>query len=787
MNEIIYATLEKKNEIFQNYPTILSYPSYFNEISQKYQPIDLEQIELIEIIEESPIGPIFKASYQKDKNFLAIKFLQITRKNNEKWDNNPNLLQILSEIHLIDELSKSKNSCILRLFSINEVNISLQKKSIILGFEYGLASMKEILKIRKEFNENEIISIVFPVIEALFKAETIKISHRNLNTSSLILNLSENNEFSFKIFDFSYGWINKSKDLLRSDTLFRVCKAYTAPEVLQLWEKSEFYDAFKADVYSLGVIMMEMMGISLEEIYNINEKNRIFNEKIQKYRRISPIIEEMIMEDVKKRVNFAEILKRFQGFERKKYEETIEILTKPLTNIEKLDNYAKIIEFLHKNLMKSDLCLKYCEKALTVISNLKPSEDLSIEKEAKLLTLYGVFLLETGDIDKSLQFHYKALKKLDKSMEITDKSLIILIERNIGLNYYEQEDYKASLIHLEKALDLQRNSKGQSAEIYVEIASNLRELKDYNRALGMLNKAIEINKNLHGDNSKYNAFILNSIGFIYKLQRDYKKSIEMYKRALKIYSSIEENSVETAETTNFISIAYKMLGTLKSSLNFQEKALKIKGVLYGEKSQEYANSLNNIANIYKEMKDYQKAIENHEKALNIKRDLFGENDVKTAVSMNNLGNIYLILHDFNKALDLHEKAYKIRKDVLGESHSDVALSLNNIAEVYQTHYLYKKALEIHLKALKIRKEIVKDSSSFDVGLSLFNVGVAYQGMEDYGNAVGYFEKALEEFKGVGEKGEVKRCCQKLRELYGNLGDKKNFEKYEVSGKDGEQI
>lgn len=746
----------------------------------------MESINFLDIIEESPKGIItLRASNQTNNNFLLVKFIEVIRNSNETWENTPRMLPILAEIKLLESISKNQNPSFLELLSFFEENPKPNKKVFIIIMEYGLASLKEVLEIKKEFTQDEIIAIIFPFIKAFLSIQTNEgICHRNLTPESLILN-STNNDFSYKILDFGFGWSVKNSEgnQIKADTINSFSWVYSAPEILNFIEldnKEGKYDGFKADVYSLGIIIMLMMGCDLENLMSKEGKNACFLEKQKKYPQLCELVKKMISENPNMRSSWEEVQSDFLKLKVTIYKEdrlTIENLKKPISNEEIIVNNERIIKLLREKLNRPELCYKYCDKILEYISK-KSSNNNNYIKEAELYTLYGNLCLEARDGEKSLDLHEKSLEKL-QSFGTQDKEKLAANFYGIGLAYYQMEKYNDSLNFQEKVLEvIAKNNIESLINSYIEISKCLRELKNYSKSVYFLAKALNICNKKYGENNKLSLKILNLHGALYKKKREYKISYEYYEKALKICKNLDPQSLEMAESMDNISLICKALGDLKNALEFRKEALTIKEKYYEEVSPEMAFSFNNLANIYKELKEFNSAIEFHEKALNIKIRLYGEKSLEAAISMNNLGNVYMMLNNFKRALEYHEKAYVIRTELLGKEDLDVAISLNNLGEVYQSILQFQKALEIHMKALEIRNKI-EGSESYNIALSLYNIGVSYQGLKKYDKSLEYIHKAWEQFKKLlrGANEETKKCLEKLIDIYNTLGDKINYNRF----------
>jgi len=641
--------------------------------------------------------------------------------------------------------------------------------------EYGFATLKDLLKLRKSLSENEIFTLISPLIEELlFLRKNSNICHRNLNLDNIILNKSANNEVFAKIIDISSGYcglFHENETLLKGANISSITAGFSAPEAFFLLNfegdlaNFQDFDVFKLDVFSLGLVILILMGVSGEKI----EKNEVFsnsNEFKEKYPDFYEIISKMISKNPRERSNLEEIAQEFEkrNFMKENIKEFEVLIDRNQKKSLNLKDYERIIDFFEKSFKNPEICSKYCEIAIEFL-NLKTK---NIRKRLEISLIFAKMLIETGDLDKSL----KILESIEKTPEI---SFLPQIFKTFGLLYYSKGEYQHSIAFYQKAINI-TPLPANLIDLFIEISHVFRENKEDKKALEFLEKALELNLQINSENHNKTANIYSYKALIFKEKRDFLKAKEFYEKILGIHRVLNEKSIEMCEVLNSLALISKSLGETNQALNYQEKALKLKIELFGEKSIEVANCYNNLGNLYKEMQSYKKALAFHQKALDIKHGILGENDLKIAISLNNLGNIYNILKDFDKALDFHEKAYKIRKSILGSKDLLVAISLNNIGDVYRESMAYDKALELHLKALEIRKE--KDDKGYNIALSNYNVGLCYIGLEKDFRAIDYLKIATEEFKKItGELSEeYMRAYRKLGECYNKIGDEQNYRK-----------
>ena len=354
---------------------------------------------------------------------------------------------------------------------------------------------------------------------------------------------------------------------------------------------------------------------------------------------------------------------------------------------------------------------------------------------------------ESGNYDKALEYHFKALE-IYKALLGENNSYTAGSYGNIGLVYDNLGDYDKALEYGFKALEIRKDVLGENhpdtAESYNNIGTVYSILGDYGKALEYYNKALEIRKDVLGEKHPDTAGSYNNIGAVYDNLGDYDKALEYYNKALEIYKAVlGENHPDTADSYNNIGVVYFNLRDHNKALEYYNKALKIKKVVLGENHPDTAYSYNNIGVVYANLGEYDEALKFYNKALEIKKAVLGENHPDTAGSYNNIGAIYYNLGGYDKALEYFNKALEIRKDVLGKNHPDTAASYINSGNVYADLGNYDKALGFYYKAWEIFEEVLGESHPY-TQQTLRNIAIAKQKLEESQKKKGFWSKLFGE-------------------------------------------
>ena len=144
----------------------------------------------------------------------------------------------------------------------------------------GEIDLKSMLNLRnqknKPYTEQEILYIFLFLSKQYDFLEKKRISHSDVKPQNIIVakNPKNQSEYIYCIADFGTSFLLERKEKkMPCIDLFGFSPKYAAPEI-ELIEKGEYkhetYDPFLADVYSLGVSILEIMGRKKDAFFEKN-------------------------------------------------------------------------------------------------------------------------------------------------------------------------------------------------------------------------------------------------------------------------------------------------------------------------------------------------------------------------------------------------------------------------------------------------------------------------------------------------------------------------------------
>lgn len=261
----------------------------------------------------------------------------------------------------------------------------------------------------------------------------------------------------------------------------------------------------------------------------------------------------------------------------------------------------------------------------------------------------------------------------------------------IGLAYYERDEYDAAMNAFEETLRLE---------------SQLRNIRKV-------------------------AGTLNQIGMVHRARGEYPQAVESYRRAQAVNEPLGDKKVLLQTLIN-LGIVYRQKGDYEAALNSYQQALKVQEAS-GDKGS-LSRLFNSIGNVYWSQGNYAQAIEHFQKALKLAEELKIQRTVATI--LNNLGESYALAGEPETALSYMRRSMDISEAV--QDKRQMASVLDAMGSVERRRGATTRALESYQKSLRLREEL-KDKAGISESLGRIALVRHLQGEER--EALGAAERA----------------------------------------------
>lgn len=232
----------------------------------------------------------------------------------------------------------------------------------------------------------------------------------------------------------------------------------------------------------------------------------------------------------------------------------------------------------------------------------------------------------------------------------------------------------------------------------------------------------------------------------------------------------------------YISICNEMIGFYRSISAFEkayvaaEDVLLLMEELQMENTEHFATTLLNAATAYRAAGDYEVALRYYRQALQIYNSILPPQDYRYAGLYNNMSILLEKMEKNEEAISYANKALAIIENLEG-GEMETATTLTNLALLYFKISQPEKAKELLERALSLFEKNGENTDAHYSG-ALAGVAEAWYRMQDYGKALAYYEKALDEVKvHFGENMSYAVLCENCAAVCEKLGNEEKRQFY----------
>ena len=625
----------------------------------------------LELLGKGGNAQVFKAYHKRNHRFVALK--QIPFKDSAALGEN-NQKRINMETSIVTTILESKN-LLIPIYFLKYYGVYQDSQEIYIEMEPGLVTINDLLEAGRSFSQNETISILYDLSKSLNFLENNGIANRDVKPGNVMLiPTSVPHVYDYKIYDFGIGCIlDPNEKMTHRNSLLGFTPEYTPPELGKILGNydttTEYYNPFIADVYSLGLMALKMIGLPYAE-FRKNEE-----EIVDEYENLGEILKEMFQRDPERRIGF-------QGLEN--------LLEKVLKK---------------KSILPPKIEKSYIEKAVRQRISKEGKGDYR-QTNIEYLEIFEKYCIlgrmqEAGYVIEKAIYDvltpYSLLKQTHEEVRCLS-GMALVYERKGDLVWAERAFREA----LKIAKKLQWEKEAIEVETIGKVGAFYLRIGDYFIAENLLDQALNLNKVLYGEKHLYVGNAMKLLGDLYLKKKDYKKAFEMASKAFQMINGLLYS--EDKPSNN------KTLLTLMHSLNVDEifyvKSLGIwEEHIYGENARQYPPNMmnielleNRIGSLTSQEEFYLKAFKSRKQSW---KKIVNRINGDLALVTCSLGRIQTELGDYKKAERLFIQTLKTQERLFGEINGDAAKSYQDLAENYKEMGNLAKAEKFGLRGFSI--------------------------------------------------------------------------------------
>ena len=348
-----------------------------------------------------------------------------------------------------------------------------------------------------------------------------------------------------------------------------------------------------------------------------------------------------------------------------------------------------------------------------------------------IINFYNVILHRSSEVEASLYhkdrlIYFESLYKSLKILNIQTVEIFIFF-KNIGNAYLHLGRIKSSLEILLRALEISHNikylHKRYLAEVYTTLGEIYRRIGDSKNSLTYIEESILICEEYLDEGSLELVGQYSNLAHIYKTFGQTNKSLDCFLKALRIIESSESNYKADYVYKGLAEI-YQIKRDYKKSLEFFKKTLYLRKKFFEDDNPLIAQSYNDLGFIYVVMDMRKKALPLYIEAMKRYESTLGENHIDTANIYNNLGELYRYINQYTKAYPLIKKAMEIREGEQGIYAIETAMSYNTLGVYFADVEQYSDSINYLNKALNILNSTLGPTHDYTIQTK-YNIDYTY--------------------------------------------------------------
>jgi two-component system, NarL family, sensor kinase len=256
--------------------------------------------------------------------------------------------------------------------------------------------------------------------------------------------------------------------------------------------------------------------------------------------------------------------------------------------------------------------------------------------------------------------------------------------------------------------------------------------------VALVDSLIRVTQEAQHDTSKAEAFI----HLVYHHRNDRDKAVAFAKQGISI--SLKSNFTRGLfNLYNQLGVVYDLKSEFQNALNAYEEALKHAQVLKREDM--LAMVRTNMGLTYSNLGSYDKALEQYFTALDHHSDT-SKHKVYRASTYNNIGIIYSQIKERQKARDYFNKALVTLEGI--DDPYNFAAFITNLANEDREEGKFEEAIDLFEEAYQ--KHLIT-GNRYGQAMVKYNIGISYQGMNQYDVGEGYLIESAMIRKEIGDR------------------------------------
>ncbi|MDY7107564.1 MAG: tetratricopeptide repeat protein [Planctomycetota bacterium] len=247
------------------------------------------------------------------------------------------------------------------------------------------------------------------------------------------------------------------------------------------------------------------------------------------------------------------------------------------------------------------------------------------------------------------------------------------------------------------------------AELRTTIGNSFRAIGLLDEAEPHLSRAVEIHRDLLGEEDPRTLMSVLSLAITYHDQGRYGEAEPLLRATTERCRRIlGEDHPDTLRARNALGLSFFMQGRFAEAEPLWEQVLERRRRTLGEDDLETLNSMNNICWLYLQQGRYDEAEVTARRAYEQECGALGEEHPLTLTALYHLATVYHRQGRYAEAEPAYAEALHTQRRVLGDDHPDTLFTSVGLGWLYLELGRYEKAERFHLQELETARRVLGD-------------------------------------------------------------------------------
>lgn len=527
------------------------------------------------------------------------------------------------------------------------------------------------------------LALLREVALAVAHAHERGIVHRDLKPSNILVAHVDGDPLP-KVIDFGIACAIELSPGGPSDWTFAGTPGYMAPE--QASRDGDAVDE-RADVFSLGVILFELLTGTTPLPRSVIEKTRIEDLRAAVEAPVLPLLRERLAElESTASTAVPEQAAPLDGLGDALVDELEACVGRALAveRAERFDDARVFVDELERILRALDPATVFQAKRIRSIDSVQLGAKIRRE-----LSLASAASLEREGADETTRRReLGALERVLGRINFTTVARHVAAEALLGgeVSDHSAEAADAPLI---RASLLQ-------AQADVLLREELHE-----RAGPILEEAVELRTQHLGEGAPETLESLGSLARYYRITSQPERARPLYERCVQGWERAQgPRHRRTLEARMNLGILHVTTGEWFVALEYLRPVVELGRDALGEASESWLRAANNLGAVYEQLCDLTAAAENYRAAWRGLTELRGPEHLETLGARGNLGRVLSELGEYVEAIELLSGSVPAIRSLLGDDHPHTLLSLYSLGVVLRNAGRAEEALVPAREALE---------------------------------------------------------------------------------------